>query len=194
MKQKRTSVNLLGRVSGPELDPQAWEVFVERYRPTLVEWARRWGAQGASADDVAQLVLLTLVRHLKNFQYDPTRSFRAWLRTVTLRVWARFQREQARALGVGAVGLSQLTSLEARDDMVAMMQRQSDREALEIALARVREQVGTKTWEAFRLTAIEGKDGRTAAEQLGMSISSVYVARHHVRTRLTEEVRKILAD
>ncbi len=24
MKQKRTSVNLLGRVSGPELDPQAW--------------------------------------------------------------------------------------------------------------------------------------------------------------------------
>jgi DNA-directed RNA polymerase specialized sigma24 family protein len=44
------------------------------------------------------------------------------------------------------------------------------------------------------LTAIEGLDGRTVAERLGMSLSSVYVARHNVRARLAAEIRKIFAD
>jgi RNA polymerase sigma factor (sigma-70 family) len=194
MKFPRTSLNLLSRVSGPEPDPQAWHLFVERYRPTLVAWARRWGAQGASADDVAQLVLVTLVRQLKTFHYDPSRSFRAWLKTITSRMWAQVQRDQIRALGAGAAGLSHLSSIEAREDMMARLQRQTDREALELAMRVVQQRVETRTWEAFRLTAIEGLDGRTVAERLGMSVSSVYVARHSIRERLSEEVRRIQAD
>jgi RNA polymerase sigma-70 factor (ECF subfamily) len=160
----------------------------------MVDWARRWGARGPAADDVAQLVLMALVRQFKSFHYDPARSFRAWLKTVTLRVWTRFQREDVRALGTGAAGLSLFSSLEARDDMVEMLRKQTDREALEAVLPMVRRRVGPRTWEAFRLTAIEGLDGRTVAERLGMSLSSVYVARHNVRARLAAEIRKIFAD
>lgn len=194
MKLKSTSLNLLRRVSGPDPDPRAWDLFVSRYRPALIDWARRWGAHGAAADDVAQLVLMALVQQFRTFQYDPSRSFRAWLKTVTLRVWARFQRENARALGTGAVGLSLFFSLEARDDMVERLRQQTDRDALETVLPMVRRRTEPRTWEAFRLTAIEGLDGRTVADRLGMSLSAVYVARHNVRTRLTQEIRKILAD
>jgi RNA polymerase sigma-70 factor (ECF subfamily) len=46
-------------------------------------WCVKWGLQSSDADDVAQDVLLKLLNAMRNFRYDPSRSFCAWLRTVT---------------------------------------------------------------------------------------------------------------
>jgi RNA polymerase sigma factor (sigma-70 family) len=48
------------------------------------------GSQPSDADDVAQEVLLKLLTAMKKFRYDPSRSFRAWLKTVTQNAWKDF--------------------------------------------------------------------------------------------------------
>src|SRR5262245_46437929 len=79
----RTSATLLGRLRAQPDDEQAWDRFVECYGPQIYNWCRQWALQQADAEDVTQNVLLRLATKLRTFTYDPKRSFRGWLRTVT---------------------------------------------------------------------------------------------------------------
>ena len=49
------------------------------------------------------------------------------------------------------------------------------------------------TWEAYRLTAIEGLSGAEAAARLGMKVAAVFVSRSHVTKQLQSEVRDLEA-
>ena len=85
-----TSLTLLERLQKNPDDPQAWNLFIERYQPRIRRWCLTWGLQDSDADDVAQNVLVKLFAALRKFQYDPARSFRAWLKTVTQHAWIDF--------------------------------------------------------------------------------------------------------
>ena len=50
--------------------------FMARYGPKIHAWCRRWGLQEADAQDVTQMVLLRLSVKVREFVYDPSRSFR----------------------------------------------------------------------------------------------------------------------
>src|SRR5262249_32284272 len=84
----RTSITLLEKLQKAPKDAVAWERFVWRYRPMICGWCREWGLQGADAEDVAQDVLAKLTEKLGQFHYDPSRCFRAWLKTITQRAWS----------------------------------------------------------------------------------------------------------
>jgi RNA polymerase sigma-70 factor (ECF subfamily) len=58
-------------------------LLVERYQPSIKRWCIAWGSQDSPADDVSQEVLVKLFAALRKFRYDPSRSFRAWLKTVS---------------------------------------------------------------------------------------------------------------
>ena len=55
----------------------------------------------------------------------------------------------------------------------------------------MRLRVQPHTWEAFRLTAVEGKSGAEVAALLGMQVATVFVARGKVQKMLQDEVRKL---
>jgi RNA polymerase sigma-70 factor (ECF subfamily) len=59
------------------------------------------------------------------------------------------------------------------------------------AMEQVRPRVAAKTWDAFRLTALEGLTGADAAAQLGMKVDRVYGARSDVTRRIQKEVRRL---
>ena len=56
----RTSVTLLGRLRQDPKDQAAWNDFVARYEPRILQWCRGWGLQESDAQDVTQDVLLKL--------------------------------------------------------------------------------------------------------------------------------------
>jgi RNA polymerase sigma-70 factor (ECF subfamily) len=58
-------------------------------------------------------------------------------------------------------------------------------------MVRVRLRVEARTWDAFRLLALEGRSGAEAARQLGMKVATVFVARSKVQKMLAEEVHKL---
>src|SRR5262245_38651139 len=86
----RTRVTLLGRIRADPSDSRTWSEFVDRYGPRLLGWCHGWGLQDADAEDVAQIVLMKLATKLREFEYDRSRSFRAWLKTVAQRTWLDF--------------------------------------------------------------------------------------------------------
>jgi RNA polymerase sigma-70 factor (ECF subfamily) len=78
-----TPVSLLQRLRAPA-PTAAWDRFVELYTPVLFAWARRLGLQSQDAADLIQEVFAVLVQKLPTFEYDQHKSFRGWLRTITL--------------------------------------------------------------------------------------------------------------
>jgi RNA polymerase sigma-70 factor (ECF subfamily) len=184
----RTSVSLLGRLHENPGDASAWNDFVRRYSPQINQWCRHWNLQEADAEDVTQNVLLELARKMKTFTYDPSQSFRGWLKTLTHAAWCDFLDSRRRhAQGSGdTVVLQQLREIAARDDLARRLEEEYDRELLELAIFEVRRRVAPATWEAFRLLAFEGLSGAEVAARLGMSVGNVYVARSNVQKMLKE--------
>src|SRR5262245_62927343 len=97
----QTSPTLLGRLRQDPSDEQAWQVFVERYGPRIYGWCQTWRLQAVDAEDVTQNVLLGLARKLRDFVYDPSRSFRGWLRTLTQHALSDFLSSRAHRDRVG---------------------------------------------------------------------------------------------
>jgi RNA polymerase sigma factor (sigma-70 family) len=192
----QTSPSLLGRLRQAPTDQAAWGEFVDRYGRKIYAWCRQWHLQDADAQDVTQTVLVRLAQRLPTFAYDPTRSFRAWLRTLTQHAWSDFMKRRAReGRGSGDREVEAfLQSLEARANLVAALEEQFDQELLEEATARVRLRVVPRTWEAFRLTAIEGLPGAEAARRLQMQVATVFKAKSRVQQLLQEQIRALEGD
>jgi DNA-directed RNA polymerase specialized sigma24 family protein len=77
-----TSSTLLGQLAVSPPDEAAWSQFVDRYGPRIFQWCRAWELQEADILDVSQAVLTKLSVRLRHFDYDPSRSFRGWLRAL----------------------------------------------------------------------------------------------------------------
>jgi RNA polymerase sigma-70 factor (ECF subfamily) len=189
----RTSVTLLGRLHHDATDQAAWSDFVARYGPRILQWCRRWRLQEADAQDVAQDVLLKLHKLMATFSYDPAGSFRAWLKTLAHHAWHDLVAERRRAgIGTGDTPMAAfLNNLTAGGDLAGDLQEEFRRELLDLAMARVKARVPSQTWDAFRLTALEGCSGAEAAAELQMRTAQVYLARSKVKKRIQEEVQRL---
>ncbi len=186
----QTSISLMDQLRQSPRNADAWDRFIRRYRPKIYGWCRTWGLQEADAEDVAQEVIAKLAQKMASFQYDRSRCFRAWLKTITQRALSDFIANRSRAVGDQSITLL-LENLEARADLERRIEEIFNHELLELAISRVRERVAPATWDAFRLVAFEGRSGAEAAQLLGMSVASVFVAKHRVQKMLKEEVTRL---
>lgn len=193
LNDSATRVTLLGRLRLDPTNQTIWTEFVEHYGPKIFNWCRKWGLQEADAQDVTQNVLLKLADKIRTFQYDPARSFRAWLKTLTHHAWSDYLESQQRpGRGSGdSRTVDMLHSVEARADLVQHLESEFDRELLEEAMARVRLRVAPQTWEAFRLTALEGLSGAEVSQRIAMQVAQVFVAKRRVLKMLSAEVAKL---
>jgi RNA polymerase sigma-70 factor (ECF subfamily) len=186
-----TRVTLLARLRENPSDERTWAEFVDWYGPVIYTWCRRWKLQEADARDVTQDVLVRLAAKLPGFVYDQSGSFRSWLKTLTHHAWSDFlkgNRAAGRGSGDSRVQ-AQLEMIEARDDLCTHLEQAFDQELLSAAVERVRQRVAPQTWEAFRLTALQGLSGADAAARIRMQVGQVYVAKRRVRQLLHEELR-----
>ena len=92
------------RVRPLDTDPtrQAWQQFVDLYTPLLFSWARRLGLSEHDSADLLQDIFTILVEKLPNFRYDPSQSFRAWLKTILLNRWRNRCRQRSLARTTGS--------------------------------------------------------------------------------------------
>jgi RNA polymerase sigma-70 factor (ECF subfamily) len=189
-----TRVTLLTQLRQYPSDQAGWNEFVERYGRHIYRWCRQWKLQDADAEDVTQDILVKLSQKLHAFAYDPSRSFRGWLKTVAHHAWRDFEESRRRA-GPAACNPQiqdlMLTSLEARKDLAQRLEDVFDLELLEAAKARVRQRVAPHTWEAFRLMALERMPVAEVAARVHLQVAMVYVAKSKVQKMLQVEIAKL---
>ena len=137
-----------------------------------------------------QDVLTVLLQKLPEFQYDPQRSFRGWLRSVTLNKW----RENRRRRGVVLTeaddsALSSAVSPEAEDSFWQVEYRQH---LVSRALKVMQREFQESTWMACWECVVAGKSAAEVGVELGITVDAVYAAKSRVLRRLREELAGLL--
>ncbi len=129
-----TPVSLLNRLKSAQPDAAEWRHLHEIYLPLIHTWLERVPALEDEFADLAQEVMLILVRELPRFERAREGSFRTWLRRVTVNRVRAFTRQRRRrppkAEGTDAF-LSQL------EDPASAVAQQWDREHDEHVFAKI---------------------------------------------------------
>lgn len=186
-----TPASLLDQVRSPA-DTAARVRFVRLYAPLLARWARQQRLQPADADDLVQDVFAAVFAALPRFEYDPARSFRAWLKTLALNTLRDRRRKRAPVL-VPDHSPALADHADSDDGPAAAFEEGEYRQAvLGRAMGLIEPEFAPMTWAAFRRTAVDGLSPAAAAAELGLSTNSVYLARSRVLRRLRETLAGLL--
>ena len=182
-----TSRTLLERVR--ERDTAAWERLVMLYGPIVHRWARAANLQQSDADDVTQEVFRKLAEHIDSFRRDrPGDSFRKWLKTITQNQVRDLYRQRAAQANPRADLDQQPEPPTIPDDSAEVVWWELSRRALDY----VQVEFTPRTWRAFWLTTIDSRPPADVAEELGISVASVYQARSRVLRRLRVELTDLI--
>ncbi len=176
-------------------DAEAWEEFVAIYEPLVYRMARGMGLQDADAREVVQEVLVTVSKAVERWQPDPELGrFRDWLFRIARNLMIRFlTRRKFRPIGSADSGIAELLNNQpvpssAEADTFDLEYR---REVFRWAAQQVQEKVSDNTWQAFWRTSIDSCETETVANELGITVGAVHIARSRVRGRLRAIVQKL---
>jgi RNA polymerase sigma-70 factor (ECF subfamily) len=182
-----TSASLLERLAGGA-DPASWDRFVTLYTPLLMKWCRRLGLCEPDAADFTQDVFVILLQHLPEFRYDPSRSFRAWLKTVLMNVWRKHQRKAARAPALGGD-----PDLIPDTDPAQFVDEADHRDFLiRRALAVAKTDFEPATWSICWEFLVHDRPAAEVAVQFGVTENAVYLAKSRVLRHLRTELAGLL--
>jgi RNA polymerase sigma-70 factor (ECF subfamily) len=180
-----TSASLLERARNTA-DDAAWERIRALYTPLLYFWIRKVGLHGADADDVVQEVLVCLVQQMPEFHYDPTKTFRGWLRGITLNKCREQSRRRRRNAANG--GFSDLERL----DETSFADREYRDHLVATALSLMQRDFETNTWRACWEHVVMDRKAADVARELGMTENAVFVASSRVVRRLRQQLAGLL--
>ena len=193
-----TQPTLLVRIRDAR-DQEAWGRFVDLYAPLVYGFLHKRGLQDADAADLTQDVMRQVAAASHSLEYDARRgSFRGWLFTVVQnRLTDHWRREGLRERGAGDTDAQQqLNEVPQPGGLDASAQWDADyeRQLFQFAANIVKQDFGEATWQAFWWTAVEGRPGQEVADELGITVAAVYLAKGRVMTRLKEQVKLLVGD
>ncbi len=182
-----TSITLVERLRKPH-DKGAWERFVGLYSPMLTRWARAAGLQDQDAADLVQDVFLVLFKKLPEFEYDASKSFRRWLKTIVTNKWR--DRVKCRRNHLAQAFDGELEELPEQQSVFSEVEYR--RQLMFQALESVKGDYQEKTWRAFVEHGLSGRLAAAVATELQMSEGAVYVAKSRILARLRQELGSLL--
>ena len=184
-----TSITLIERLRSRD-DQLAWEHFVYLYTPMIYRWAMRMNLSHEVGSELVQEVLALMVSKLPQFRYDRSKSFRAWLRQVTLNRY----RELVRGRRISTVTLENCAEPDASQPDPAAFAEEAEyrREVIQRAAELIKGEFDSRTWDAFWDYVAVGRKPPEVAERLGISVNSVYLAKSRILKRLRAELDGLL--
>jgi RNA polymerase sigma-70 factor (ECF subfamily) len=163
------------------------------YLPLIRTWLAQAGL-AAEADDLAQEVLVVVVRELPGFRRQRDGSFRTWLRRVTVNRVRSWRQAQARQPAAGFDPTDQFLSLleDPASELSVQWDRDHDRHVFDKLLAAARVGCEPATLKAFELFAIEGRPAAEVAARTGLTENAVMLAQSRLLRRLRQEAAGLI--
>ncbi len=178
MDQSSTHMTLLGLLFSTPDDMDAGTRFMDRYRPLIEGVVRSRGLQGPDLDDVTQETLRRMLASWQGFQRLGSGSFRAWLRTIAHSATVDWFRGQSR--------LPDTVALDFARQIPAALATEYQTDLMEAAIRKVRLEVHPRTWEMFERTRLNREPAKAVAQDLAVSLVTVYNGAQRVTNRLRE--------
>lgn len=174
-------------------DAMAWREFIGIYEPLIIRFALRRGLQEADAREIAQNVLISVAKSVDRWQPDRERGrFRAWLFRIArnhLINWISKQANQTSAArSLESLDPNQCVS---QDQHAAAIELEYRREMFRVAAAQAKESFNSKTWDAFWRTSVLAEPMQSVADDLGLSLGALYIARSRVTSKIRDIVMKL---
>lgn len=167
--------------------PRDWERFVSLFTPLLRRWAVRFGVSTSDIEDHLQEVFVLLLRELPRFDYDPSKSFRAWLWTVFRHNTLAWHRRHPHAQS----STEQLEQLASPDAVTEATEVEYRRYLMSRIMRIVQTDFPPQTWQIFQQVAVHGRPGTDVARDFGVTVNAVYLTRGRVMARLREEMAEL---
>ena len=185
-----TSESLLLRLRKAN-DHNAWSRFVRLYTPLIFYWARRTGLSTDDAADLVQDVLTIVFQKLPGFVYDPDKSFRGWLRMITLNK----HREHCskKRLDLAEATRSALANIADPNNVAeSTWDLNYQQELIGRALDLLQDEFRPETWAALKDYVINDLPAADVASKTGLSVWTIYTAKSRLMRRLREELDGLL--
>lgn len=192
-----TDPKLIKRVAAL-CDNPAWNEFYGVYNPFVRRCCSAYGLDFSLSDELRQRVWVELVRRMPAYQYDPSGSFRGWLRRLCHHRAIDLYRERQ---GFPIYSLKDDDLVDNRgmparnilgepyDNDVAVERLALLQEARK-AQDEVKGKVKPVRWEVFWRVVIEGEPLGETATSLGLKYATAYAAARHVAELLRDEGRR----
>ena len=158
------------------------------YTPVLFYWVRRQGVPSDDAADLVQEVFAVLVQKLPTFQYDKQQRFGSWLRTIAVNKCRDYYRRRRNR----PAGTSDSVDAEVPDHAEVFSEAEYRQRLARRALEIMQEEFQPSTWKACWETVVVGRTTSDVAQELGLSVNAVYLAKSRVLRRLREELDGLL--
>jgi RNA polymerase sigma-70 factor (ECF subfamily) len=168
--------------------------MVHLYTPLIYYWCRRAELSRDESEDVTQDVFRTVAQSFGGFRREGQRStFRGWLRTIFKSRVVDFVRGNADRPGGqgGTDALLRLNNIPDDDANGEDANGEADPDVQELfgrVLQLIQAEFSDLAWQAFWLTAVDGRSSQDVADQLGMTAGAVRQAKYRILRRTREEM------
>lgn len=193
-----TRRSLLSRLKNFE-DDKSWQEFFDTYWNLIYGVAIKTGLTDDEAQEVVQKTVIEVSKRIKEFTYDPSKSFKAWLLTNTR--WRIAEQFKARAPGYKSPASSDATARTSTIERIPAMgeldfEKKWDDEWREHAQATVMERLKQKVknpkhYQIFDAHVVKGWSVEKVAATLNVSSDLVYKVKERVTKLIKEDLDRL---
>lgn len=201
----RTRRSLIEKLADWE-DQRTWDEFYQTYWRLIYSVSVKAGLSREEAFDVVQETVIAVAKQWRKGQaYDPAKgSFKTWLMNLTRwRIADQFRQKQrnpaAPGPGAGASDddarrtamIDRLEGADGAEILDRVWENEWRANLAEVAMARVKKLVSPKQYQIFHAYVVKEWDVAKVREELGVSQSQVYLAKHRVGALVKDEIEKL---
>jgi RNA polymerase sigma-70 factor (ECF subfamily) len=185
-------------------DHDSWQDFFDTYWKLIYAVAIKAGLSEAEARDVVQETVLAVAKQMREGGYDRTKSsFKNWLCLITRRRIIDYFRKRTdpklRAAPQSSDETNRTDTLARVPDPDslepdAVWQEEWQKNLLDAAIERVKQQVAPKQFQIFDLSVLRELPVAEVKVILKVNTAQVYLARHRVGALIKHEVKRLEAQ
>lgn len=181
-------------------DQASWQDFFQTYWRLIYGVARQTGLTANEAEEVVQETVISVAKKIGEFKNDPALgSFKSWLLLITRRRIADQFRKRpppaahspARSDETARTGTLERVPDPASLDLAQVWEEHWQKNLLDVAMARVKQQVSTRQFLLFHQQVVKGWPAAKVAQKYGANLAQVYMARYRVARLVKREAHKL---
>ncbi len=179
-------------------DQESWRNFFDTYSRLIYGFARKAGFGDAEAQDIVQETVVSVAKHIPQFEYDPALgSFKSWLLQITRsriidhvrkKQYSRGNQVLQREEPLGPAVLEN-PAHSSEFDLESIWDEEWQRHLLDTAMEKVKRLVSPKHYQLFHLHVVKQLPAKTIVERMKVKLPEIYFAKYKVQRLLQKEIK-----